>query len=552
MTFEQFPRVLSKIGFLLLCLLFSGFTQAATPPTAYKVAQVAVKNATATFGQGLNTSGAVVGLYTTASATEGYMYASGKYSLIKVPKSNNVTRAFGINDSNLIVGDFLGTDGFYHGFKLSGTKYTQYDVDKGVVSTSIFGVNNAGDFVGIAGAEGYVNIGGTVTEFYASGTDATYAYGVNTTDEIVGQYFDSSNNSHGFYRDSSGTITEVAYPGALQTVCLGINDSGEIVGYYENSANQFYGFTDIAGVFATIDLLNINGVNNNGVLSGSYIGPGPTGGVEYGIIATPTALKSLSSVAVPKAVSTSIIGVNNAGSLVGFYETSASVFHGLLLVGKTITNLDDPKGLAGTTSAQGINTANEVVGYYQPTSTTWTGFLYSAGTFTDIAVPGATSTFAENITDAGLVAGAYIDSSSVEHAFTYDGSTYTTLDVPGSTSGYGWGINAAGEVTITWIDANGLSEGALYNGTTFKTLNVPGAYETFIHSINKSGAIAYTWYDLYFNYHAAFSSGGNYYIFDDPSGTAAHADGINDGGLIVGRFLQGGSTTDYDGFKATP
>jgi hypothetical protein len=103
MTLEQFPRVPSKIGFLLLCLLFSGFAPAATPPTAYKVVQVAVKNATATFGQGLNTSGAVVGLYTTASATEGYMYASGKYSLIKVPKSNNVTRAFGINDSTVSI-----------------------------------------------------------------------------------------------------------------------------------------------------------------------------------------------------------------------------------------------------------------------------------------------------------------------------------------------------------------------------------------------------------------------------------------------------------------
>jgi hypothetical protein len=72
---------------------------------------------------------------------------------------------------------------------------------------------------------------------------------------------------------------------------------------------------------------------------------------------------------------------------------------------------------------------------------------------------------------------------------------------------------------------------------------------TDAHSINKSGNIVFSWFDYYGNDHAATLNGGSYYIFDDSSGTSARADGINDSNLMVGRFLQPGSTTNFDGFK---
>jgi hypothetical protein len=145
----------------------------------FKMTQLNVPgNITGTFPLGVNTSGAVVGEYTnSAGAVVGFLFTGGKYTNLVVPGSVNFTRANGINDSKMIVGDFFGSDNAYHGFTYVGGNYTQYDVDKGVVSTSIFGVNKAGDFVGIEGANGFINIAGTVTEFNGSGTDLTYATG---------------------------------------------------------------------------------------------------------------------------------------------------------------------------------------------------------------------------------------------------------------------------------------------------------------------------------------------------------------------------------------
>ena len=169
-------------------------------------------------------------------------------------------------------------DNSYHGYTYVGGAYKQYDVDKAVASTWLFGINNARHLVGsrvpldTLVAEGFTDIGGAVTSFYGSGTDPTYAYAINSFDEVVGRYYDSSNKSHGFYRDARGTITEIAYPGATQTACVGINDAGEITGNYIDISGISHGFTDINGKFATTDFYSTAGVNNKGVFVGYYFG----------------------------------------------------------------------------------------------------------------------------------------------------------------------------------------------------------------------------------------------------------------------------------------
>jgi hypothetical protein len=547
-------HIRQKTGVVILFALLPAMMQASN--TSYKIQQINPTGATITYAIALNKNDVVVGNYTdSGGVVHGYAFAANKYHVLNFPKADNFTRANGINDSNLIVGDFYGTDNFYHGFTFSKGKYTQYDVNKGVVSTSIFGVNNAGDFVGAAGYngpnQGFVNIGGTVTEFYGSGTDNTYALGINNNDEVVGQFFDSSNNSHCFDRSSTGTITEIVYPGAVQTACTSINDSGVIVGWYENSSNQFYSFTDNAGVFTSLDFISIDGINNAGTMVGYYLGPGAPGGEAYGYLASPHAMKSFSTITIPKSQSTSIIGVNNSNVLVGQYTNGSGQTHGMMLSGGKVTNIDDPKAQTGTTFCYGVNTAGTIVGVYTTSTNMTQGFMDSGGTFTDIGPVGNVYSEAININDSGIIAGTYVDSSNVYHGFTYNGSTYTVIDAPGASATQVWGINASGVVTMEWVDSNNYYESSTYNGTTFTTVNVPGALQTTVHSINKTGNLVFTWFDYYGGEHGAILENGSYYVFDSPTGSSVRGDGINDSNLIVGRFLQPGSTTLYDGYKAT-
>lgn len=86
---------------------------------------------------------------------------------------------------------------------------------------------------------------------------------------------------------------------------------------------------------------------------------------------------------------------------------------------------------------------------------------------------------------------------------------------------------------------------------TIGSAAVPGALQSSAHSINKSGNIVYTWFDYYGVEHGAILEGGSYYIFDFPESPSTRADGLTDSNLIVGRYLQTGSTTLFDGFKGT-
>jgi probable HAF family extracellular repeat protein len=547
---------------VLLAVLFAALSSSQGRAQAMKVVQIIAPGAVNTYPNGVNKSNIVVGDFINSSgATVGFAYLGGtNFKTFSAPKSNKFTRILGINDANVAVGDFLGTDNFYHGFIVThnGTKYSQYDVAKGT-STSIFSINKAGNFAGATGFggpnQGFVNISGKVSTFYGSGTDNTFALGMNSSNTVVGQYIDSSNNSHGYSRSSSGNITEIVFPGALQTSCTGINDAGEITGWYEDSAFTFHGFTDIGGQFEPNDFIFTAGVSSTGSYVGYYYGPGSancggaTGTTCYGYLATPQS-DTLSTIQVTNAQNTSIYAVNNPNVFAGWYTDSTGAVHGLMLSNGTATNIDDPKAVAGTTICLGINNPGQIVGIYSTAAITEEGFLYTNGAYTDIGVPNAISTYAYGINDAGVITGTYYDSSNVEHGFMYENFTYTTIDVPGGTNATVWSINANGLMTVDWLDANGLSEASIYNGSTFTTLAIPGALDNFAHVINKSGNVIMGWYDFYGNEHGAFLKNGTYYIFDDPNGNSLRGDGLNDGNLIAGRFLLN-SNGQFAGFQGT-
>jgi probable HAF family extracellular repeat protein len=120
----------------------------------------------------------------------GFLYNGVSYITLDDPLATQGTYAFGINDAGQIVGIYNGVDG-QHGFLYSNGSYTNIDDPLGV---------------------------------------GTHAYGINNIGQIVGEYFDSSGGAHGFLYSGGGytTTNDPATPNG--TVDYGLNDHGQIVG----------------------------------------------------------------------------------------------------------------------------------------------------------------------------------------------------------------------------------------------------------------------------------------------------------------------------------
>ncbi len=259
---------------------------------------------------------------------------------------------------------------------------------------------------------------------------------------------------------------------------------------------------------------------------------------------------------VPGAIQTYPGGINNAGVMVGQYYDSAGHYHGYLLNGKKLTELDDPEGKPGTTGANGLNPngAISVVGYYTRSSDgIQAAFLYKNGKYTTIPAPKAYRGLNPlSINDSGTIVGVYNDSNGLARPFLLKGKKYKTLNIPGARFGFATGINNAGWIVLWWSDANGHVEGSLTKnyGKTYKTINVPGATDSYPGGVNSAGDIIFEWHDSSGIAHGALLQGGKYYKFNYPKAVSSYANGINDENTVIGGYKLSTNGPNA-GFKAT-
>jgi probable HAF family extracellular repeat protein len=108
------------------------------------------------------------------------------YSTLNEPLSTYGTNALGINDSGQIVGYYVDSNPFYHGFLYSGGTYTTLDDPSARNTGGTFaeGINASGQTVGYYGGSvgnhGFLYSGGTYTTLDdPSATQGTYAYAIN-------------------------------------------------------------------------------------------------------------------------------------------------------------------------------------------------------------------------------------------------------------------------------------------------------------------------------------------------------------------------------------
>jgi len=257
---------------------------------------------------------------------------------------------------------------------------------------------------------------GTYTQIDAPGAISTFAYGIDTAGDIVGQYVDCCYSDHGFLL-SGGVYTTIDYPGASVTGLYGMNDLGQFVGVASNPnvgflyASQTQTFTTIA--FPKAINTFPTAINNAGMIAGSS----ETGnrGVSVGFTLVSSKYRAIFPTGAPEST---VTAVDAAGKVVGNVSFRQQLHINFLYGHGGFRHLEIPN--APGAAVEGVNPAGTAyVGYYQPSSGVYAGFLYQNKTLTALQFPGSTETVAEGVDAAGEVVGIFADSSGSFHGFTW-------------------------------------------------------------------------------------------------------------------------------------
>lgn len=220
---------------------------------------IAVPNSVQTGTSNPNSSGGMALIYSdNAGNWHNALYHKGTYSYLpdyyappaQPPYSFTVML---LNDSGIMTGVAYDTHGVGHGLLLnqSLSLFRIFDFP-GALSTTPYGLNNAGD--------------------------------------IVGTYIAADGTQHAFLSRQGLTFSNVDPPGALFPAAIGINNQGELCGFYvDSTSGVFQGFLLREGVFSVLKLPDAAGsgpnwINDEGTLAGSFV---DAAGNQYGYIARP-------------------------------------------------------------------------------------------------------------------------------------------------------------------------------------------------------------------------------------------------------------------------
>jgi probable HAF family extracellular repeat protein len=154
--------------------------------------------------------------------------------------------------------------------------------------------------------------------------------------------------------------------------------------------------------------------------------------------------QNFTTIDVPGAIGTEAHGINDAGAIVGTFQTTAGGRHGFLYDGGIFTTIAPPGAGSGGFNdygALGINNAGQIVGSFEEEilGRGRHGYVYSNGTFTDVIYNSIGDQQSFAINNLGQVAGIYSSPRG------YNGYIATPVSEP---SIFAWLI--AGFMAIAW------------------------------------------------------------------------------------------------------
>ena len=235
-----------------------------------------------------------------------------------------------INPSGtIIVGESDGTSGFY-AVKWAGGAGSVMDLGSlsGVSISEATGVNDSGQIAGSSDLSlsayqyhPFLYSNGHMTDLGTlPGYDGGKALGINKAGQVVGDSFTLSSfgtpNLYHAFLYSNGTMTDMGIP--TQSEATAINDKGQVTGTFADASNFSHVFIYDHGTLTDLGPLTgvaAKAINNNGQIVGIWN--------NDAFLYTNGSFKDLGGLPGPGPTQTYALGINDAGTIVGYTYASS-------------------------------------------------------------------------------------------------------------------------------------------------------------------------------------------------------------------------------------
>jgi hypothetical protein len=253
--------------------------------------------------------------------------------------------------------------------------------------------------------------------------------------------------------------------------------------------------------------------------------------------------------------------INDRGDAVGIFIDPSGASRGFVKFrnGNFSGPIVDPNDAGNLTEARGINSSRLVCGDYLDSAGAFEGFFLSNNTFTNYA-PEPTFTVVLGVNNAGDFCGSEIPSSTgIQSAFLNIGGVLTDFVVTDATATLAYSLNANNQSCGYYIDSSGVTTHGFWrdrDGTIQASIDPVGSTGTILfgntvfriaqrrrHDLN---VMVGRYTDAAGATHGLlFRPPNRFVIYDFPGATFTSLNGINERGLIVGRYTDPSTGIDH-------
>jgi hypothetical protein len=236
------------------------------------------------------------------------------------------------------------------------------------------------------------------------------------------------------------------------------------------------------------------GVNDSGTVVGYYGGGAEVGHPNHGFeVPRPYRAKDFVGRDVPETAQTQDIGINRQGVQVGFFVANDGATVGFVRADGDVRAVRNPRSAGHPSVDQllGINARGIAAGYYDDNQGHAHGYLYDVchQSFRSIKLPvKADEVQATGVNDAGAVSGFYTR-GKVTRGFVLKDGRFTSLHLGSDTETQALGIDDAGDVVGSFVDRRGHTHGFVSSKKHQRMIDVPRARATVVNGINDHGQL---------------------------------------------------------------